>query len=204
MAYSLPQLPYDYAALEPYIDELTMKIHHDRHHQTYVDNLNQALELYPAAKDWTLSQLLANLAELPDQVAMTIRNNGGGHANHSLFWESLTPNPPKMPPQQLLIAITTAFGSFEKFKRQFATTAQQVFGSGWTWLVIDEDGQLAITATANQDSPLMLDQVPLLGIDVWEHAYYLQYQNRRLEYITAFWQVVNWTKVTERWGKSSD
>ncbi|WP_281165231.1 superoxide dismutase [Liquorilactobacillus sicerae] len=202
MVYILPQLPYDYAALEPYIDRLTMKIHHDRHHQAYVDKLNQALELYPVAKEWSLSQLLGSLAELPDQVAMNIRNNGGGHANHSIFWESLTRDAKELPSPPLLAVITMAFGSFEGFKRQFATTAQQVFGSGWAWLVVDEDGQLAITATANQDSPLMLDQVPLLGLDVWEHAYYLQYQNRRPEYINAFWQIVNWTKVTECWQKN--
>jgi Fe-Mn family superoxide dismutase len=197
MAYSVPKLPYDYAALEPYIDETTMRLHHDRHHQSYVDNLNLALEKYPAAQAWTLDELLARLDELPDAVLMAIRNNGGGHANHSLFWKSLTPGGSELS-AELDDQLTAAFGSLETFKAEFTAAAKGVFGSGWAWLIKDEDGQLAITSTANQDSPLMLDQVPLLGLDVWEHAYYLKYQNRRPDYITAFWQIVNWQQVGER------
>ena len=197
MTYSVPKLPYDYDALEPYIDETTMRLHHDRHHQTYVDNLNLALEKYPEAQTWSLTALLARLDELPDAVLLAIRNNGGGHANHSLFWKSLTPGGSELS-AELDGQLAAAFGSLEAFKAEFTAAAKGVFGSGWAWLVKDEDGQLAVTSTANQDSPLMLDQVPLLGLDVWEHAYYLKYQNRRPDYIAAFWQIVDWQQVEKR------
>lgn len=203
MTYRLPALPYDYAALEPYIDQTTMKLHHDRHHQTYVNNLNQALENYPAAANWSLEQLLTNWEDLPDKIATAVRNSGGGHANHSFFWETLTPEFDQALPSNLQAALEETFGSVAEFKRQFSTAAASVFGSGWAWLVHDEDGQLLITTTANQDSPLMLDQQPLLGLDVWEHAYYLKYQNQRPAYIEAFWHVINWEKVAERFEQSN-
>ncbi|MFT9273806.1 MAG: superoxide dismutase [Liquorilactobacillus nagelii] len=198
MTYQLPDLPYDYAALEPYIDQTTMRLHHDRHHQTYVNNLNQAIENYPTVADWSLERLLTDWEDLPDVTAMAIRNNGGGHANHSLFWESLTPEFDQALPLELQTALAESFGGLAAFKKQFTAAATGVFGSGWAWLVRDEDGQLKITNTANQDSPLMLGQKPLLGLDVWEHAYYLKYQNKRPAYIDAFWHLVNWPKVAQR------
>jgi Fe-Mn family superoxide dismutase len=198
MTYQLPDLPYDYAALEPYIDQTTMRLHHDRHHQTYVNNLNQAIENYPTVADWSLERLLTDWEDLPDATATAIRNNGGGHANHSLFWESLTPEFDQALPSALQTALAESFGSLAAFKKQFTAAATGVFGSGWAWLVRDEDGQLKITNTANQDSPLMLGQKPLLGLDVWEHAYYLKYQNQRPAYIEAFWHLVNWPKVAQR------
>ncbi|MFT8726803.1 MAG: superoxide dismutase [Liquorilactobacillus ghanensis] len=198
MTYQLPDLPYDYAALEPYIDQTTMRLHHDRHHQTYVNNLNQAIENYPTVADWSLERLLTDWEDLPDATTTAIRNNGGGHANHSLFWESLTPEFDQALPLELQNALDESFGGLAAFKKQFTAAATGVFGSGWAWLVRDEDGQLKITNTANQDSPLMLGQKPLLGLDVWEHAYYLKYQNQRPAYIEAFWHLVNWSKVAQR------
>ena len=197
MAYSVPPLPYDYAALEPTIDEETMKLHHDKHHQAYVDKANDAL----AGTDWEdkpAEEVLQNLSSLPDDKQTVFRNNGGGHANHSLFWESMSPDGGGEPSGELGDAITEAFGSFDAFKEQFEANGVGQFGSGWTWLVLD-GGQLKLEKTANQDSPLLNGQTPLVGNDVWEHAYYLKYQNKRPDYLKAWWNVVNWTKVAERY-----
>ncbi len=194
MKHELPELPYSYDALEPSIDAKTMEIHHTKHHQGYVDKLNAALEKYPELQDKSVEELLAgNLAVVRDEIKTAVRNNAGGHANHSLFWQILSPNPSD-PEGDLLDAINSTFGTLEDFKKQFSDVAAKHFGSGWAWLVINH-GRLEIISTANQDSPLMLGKIPLLGLDVWEHAYYLKYQNRRAEYINAFWDVIDWKKV---------
>ncbi len=195
MAHTLPQLPYPTDALEPHIDKQTMEIHHGKHHQAYVDNLNKALEGKPEA-DQSLDQLMAGISKQP----MPVRNNGGGHYNHSLFWRLLAkPGTGGQPSGQLAEAINKAFGSMDAFKEEFAKAATTRFGSGWAWLIKKDDGSVAITSTPNQDNPLMdvaeTKGTPLLGLDVWEHAYYLKYQNRRPEYITNFWSVVNWNEV---------
>jgi Fe-Mn family superoxide dismutase len=194
MAFTLPPLPYAPDALEPHIDKQTMEIHHGKHHQAYVDNLNKALADKPEANS-SIEDLMRNISKQP----MPVRNNGGGHYNHSLFWRTLGKPGSSQPSGALSEAITKAFGSFDAFKEQFATAATTRFGSGWAWLIKKEDGSLAITSTPNQDNPLMdvaeTKGTPLLGLDVWEHAYYLKYQNRRPEYITNFWSVVNWGEV---------
>ena len=197
MAYSVPPLPYDYAALEPTIDEETMKLHHDKHHQAYVDKANDALA-GTEFEDKPVEEVLQSLSSLPDDKQVVVRNNGGGHANHTLFWESMSPDGGGEPSGDLADAINGAFGSFDQFKEQFEANGVGQFGSGWTWLVLD-GGQLKLEKTPNQDSPVTGGQTPLLGNDVWEHAYYLKYQNRRPEYLKAWWNVVNWDKVAERY-----
>ncbi|MDK4450302.1 superoxide dismutase [Enterococcus casseliflavus] len=201
MTYTLPDLPYAYDALEPYIDEETMHLHHDKHHNTYVTNLNAAIEKHPELGEKTVEELLADFSSVPEDIQTAVRNNGGGHANHTFFWEILGPNAGGEPTGAIKEAIEETFGSFEDFKEEFKTAATGRFGSGWAWLVV-KDGKLAITSTANQDSPLMDGQTPVLGLDVWEHAYYLKYKNVRPDYINAFWSVVNWDKVNEYFAKS--
>lgn len=192
--YELPALPYAANALEPYIDEQTMIIHHDRHHATYVNNLNAALEGHDELSNKSVEELIANLDAVPENIRTAVRNNGGGHANHTLFWNLLAPNAGGAPTGEVAEAINAAFGSYENFKDEFAKAATTRFGSGWAWLVVD-NGQLAITSTPNQDSPLSEGKTPILALDVWEHAYYLKYQNKRPEYINAFFNVVNWDEV---------
>ncbi len=197
MAFSLPPLPYDYAALEPHIDEQTMRIHHDKHHATYVNNVNTALENQPELQGKSIEELLRDINSVPENIRTAVRNNGGGHANHTLFWEIMGPNGGGQPTGELAAAIDQSFGSFDAFKEQFAKAATTRFGSGWAWLLAD-GGRLEITSTQNQDSPLMEGRTPILGLDVWEHAYYLKYQNRRPDYINAWWNTVNWDAVSER------
>lgn len=198
MAHQLPPLPYPNNALEPHIDETTMMIHHDRHHNTYVTNLNKALEGHPELESKSVEELIANLDAVPESIRTAVRNNGGGHANHSLFWEVIGPNGGGEPSGSLAEAINAEFGSFEKFKETFAAAAAGRFGSGWAWLSLD-NGKLVVHSTPNQDSPIMEGKTPLLGLDVWEHAYYLKYQNKRPDYIAAFWNVVNWAEVQKRY-----
>jgi superoxide dismutase, Fe-Mn family len=195
MAYEVPALPYDYGALEPHIDEQTMRVHHDKHHQAYVDKVNAALEGTEWA-DKPVEEVLRNLDRIPDDKRTAVRNNGGGHYNHSLFWEWMSPGGGGEPDGALAAAIQSAFGSFEDFKAQFKDAGVNQFGSGWAWLV-SEDGGLAVVATPNQDNPVSQGTTPLLGVDVWEHAYYLKYQNRRPDYIDAWWNVVDWAKVAK-------
>jgi Fe-Mn family superoxide dismutase len=197
MAHELPPLPYAYNALEPHIDETTMQIHHDRHHATYVNNVNAALEGHADLQAKSLHDLLTDINSVPESIRTAVRNNGGGHANHTLFWEVLGPNGGGQPTGTLAGAISTTFGSFDKFKEEFAKAATTRFGSGWAWLVV-ENGNLAVISTANQDNPVMEGKTPILGLDVWEHAYYLKYQNKRPDYIGAFWNVVNWAEVNKR------
>jgi Fe-Mn family superoxide dismutase len=197
MPYSVPDLPYAYDALAPTIDEATMKLHHDKHHQAYVDKANAALE-GTEFDGKPVEEVLANLSSLPADKQGPFRNNGGGHANHTLFWESMSPDGGGEPTGELADAITSAFGSFDDFKAKFEDNGVTQFGSGWTWLVLD-GGELKLTKTANQDSPILEGQTPLLGNDVWEHAYYLTYNNRRPEYLKTWWNVVNWSKVAERY-----
>ena len=196
MPYEVPPLPYDYNALEPHIDEQTMRLHHDKHHQTYVDKANAALEGTEWA-DRPVEDVLQNLDRLPDDKRTVVRNNGGGHYNHTLFWQWMSPSGGGEPSGELADAIESAFGGFDAFKEQLSTAATNHFGSGWGWLVWD-GSSLSVTTTPNQDAPIMQGQTPILGIDVWEHSYYLKYQNRRPEYIQAWWNVVNWDKVAER------
>lgn len=196
MAYTLPELPYSYDALEPYIDVETMHLHHDKHHNTYVTNLNAALEKYPELAEKSVEELIAYMDEIPADIRTAVQNNGGGHANHTFFWEIMAPNAGGTPTGALKDAIDETFGSFEDFKNEFKTAATGRFGSGWAWLVVD-NGKLAIMSTANQDSPLMEGKTPIIGLDVWEHAYYLKYKNVRPDYIAAFWEVVNWDKANE-------
>ncbi len=193
MAYELPQLPYAYDALEPHIDKETMNIHHTKHHNTYVTNLNKAVEGSDLA-DKPVEELIANLDAVPESIRTAVRNNGGGHANHSLFWKLLSPQGGGEPSGDLKDAIESKFGSVEKFKEQFEAAGAARFGSGWAWLIV-HNGELEITSTPNQDSPIMEGKKPILGLDVWEHAYYLNYQNRRPDYMKAFWNVVNWNEV---------
>ena len=201
MAYEVPDLPYAYDALEPHIDEATMKVHHDKHHQAYVDKANAALEGTEWA-DKPVEEVLQNLDSLPDDKKGAVRNNGGGHANHSFFWQILSPDGGGEPDGALADAIKDAFGSFDDFKEKFKAAGVGQFGSGWAWLVKDGDG-VDITSTPNQDTPVSKGQTPLLGVDVWEHAYYLKYQNKRPDYIDAFWNVVNWAKVAELFDAAS-
>ncbi|WP_054948921.1 superoxide dismutase [Numidum massiliense] len=196
--HELPALPYDYNALEPHIDEQTMRIHHDRHHGTYVNNLNNALEGHADLEAKSLDDLLVSLDSVPENIRTAVRNNGGGHSNHTFFWQILSPNGGGAPTGTLADAINDTFGSFDAFKEKFAAAAAGRFGSGWAWLIVD-NGKLAITSTPNQDTPIMDGLTPILGLDVWEHAYYLKYQNKRPEYIKAFWNVVNWDEVSKRY-----
>ncbi|MBN2908842.1 superoxide dismutase [Polycladomyces sp. WAk] len=197
--HELPALPYAHDALEPYIDAQTMEIHHGRHHATYVNNLNAALEGHAALAEKSIEDLLRNIDQVPESIRTAVRNNGGGHANHSLFWQIMSPNGGGEPSGELANAINQTFGSFDKFKEEFTKAATTRFGSGWAWLIVKKDGSLAVTSTPNQDSPLMDGDTPILGLDVWEHAYYLKYQNKRPEYIKAFWNVVNWDEVAKRY-----
>jgi superoxide dismutase, Fe-Mn family len=197
MAYEVPPLPYDYAALEPHIDEQTMRLHHDKHHQAYVDKANGALD-GTEHDGKPIEEVVANLDALPDDIRGVVRNNGGGHLNHSLFWESMSPDGGGEPSGDLAGAIDDAFGSLDAFKEQFEAAGVNQFGSGWAWLVVD-GGALKVTSSANQDNPVTNGQTPLLGNDVWEHAYYLKYNNRRPEYLKAWWNVVDWGKVAERY-----
>ena len=202
-AFTLPPLPYDFSALEPHIDARTMEIHHGKHHQAYVNNLNAAIEKAPELQGKSLEELLKNVNSAPEAVRTAVRNNGGGHWNHSFFWQIMGPKAGGEPTGALGDAIKSSFGGFDKLKEQFAAAATGRFGSGWAWLVND-GGKLSITSTPNQDNPLMDGKSPnsvLLGLDVWEHAYYLKYQNRRPDYITAWWNVVNWGAVSKRFGK---
>lgn len=198
MAHELPPLPYDYAALEPHIDAQTMTIHHDKHHAAYVNNLNAALEKYPNLQSQSAEDLIRDLNSVPEDIRTAVRNNGGGHVNHTMFWQIMGPNGGGEPTGALADAINDSFGSFEDFKKQFNDAGTKRFGSGWVWLVRGSDGKLSITSTANQDNPLSEGQTPILGNDVWEHAYYLKYQNRRPDYLTAWWNVVNWDEVSKR------
>lgn len=196
MKFKLPELKFEKSALEPHIDELTMTIHHEKHHATYINNLNAALEGHADLEEWSIDRLLKELDHLPKEIQVPVRNNGGGHYNHTLFWEALTPHA-KGPSDTLLKAIEEKFASFDSFKDLFKQAALKRFGSGWAWLVM-KDGQLDIISTANQDSPISEGYHELLGLDVWEHAYYLNYQNRRPDYVDAFWHVVDWEVVEER------
>jgi Fe-Mn family superoxide dismutase len=198
MAFKLPPLPYAYDALEPHIDARTMEIHHTKHHQAYIDNANAALEKHTAFSAKPVEDLLRDLAAVPDDIRTVIRNHGGGHANHDLFWSVMKPAGGGKPAGELAAAIDNAFGGFDAFKTQFETAAKTRFGSGWAWLSVKKDGALAVSSTANQDSPLSEGMTPILGLDVWEHAYYLKYQNKRPDYVSAFWNVVNWDEVARR------
>ncbi len=197
MPYELPPLPYDYNALEPHIDEQTMRIHHDKHHAAYINNVNKALEGQTELASLSVEQLLASLDKVPENIRTVVNNNGGGHANHTLFWQLMSPQGGGEPTGALAQAINSTFGSFTAFKEQFSAAAIGRFGSGWAWLVVDSAGKLSIMSTPNQDSPISQGLKPILGLDVWEHAYYLKYQNRRPDYIAAWWNVVNWSKVAE-------
>ncbi len=203
MAHTLPELGYAYDALEPHIDARTMEIHHTKHHNTYVTNLNNAVSGKADLESKSAEELIANLSAVPEDIRTVVRNNGGGHVNHSMFWKMIAPGSSNQPTGEVAKAIDSAFGSFDAFKEAFAKAAAGRFGSGWAWLVKKDDGKVAVCSTANQDSPLMGESVagcsgkPLLGIDVWEHAYYLNYQNRRPDYISAFWNVVNWDTVAK-------
>ena len=197
MAFTLPALPYAYDALTPYIDEETMHLHHEKHHNAYITNANAALEKHPELADKTIEELLADLNSIPEDIRTAVRNNGGGHANHSLFWTVLAPNAGGEPTGAVKDGIEEAFGSFDAMKEKFSAAAAGRFGSGWAWLVVS-DGKLEITSTPNHDSPISEGKTPILGLDVWEHAYYLNYKNVRPEYIKAFWNLVNWDEVNRR------
>lgn len=202
MAFELPPLPYDYNALEPHIDEQTMRIHHDKHHAAYVNNVNKALEGHAELANLSIEELLRSLDRVPENIRTTVNNNGGGHANHTLFWQIMSPNGGGEPTGALADAINSTFGSFTSFKEKFTAAATGRFGSGWAWLVVDSAGNLEVTSTPNQDSPISQGKTPILGLDVWEHAYYLKYQNRRPDYISAWWNVVNWPKVAELYAQA--
>ncbi|MEX0849242.1 MAG: superoxide dismutase [Candidatus Dependentiae bacterium] len=193
----LPELPYAFDALEPYIDARTMEIHHDKHHAGYVNNLNNALEGYPQYQDKSLEDLVINYDKLPKGLQTVVRNNAGGHLNHSLFWTMMKKDGGGQPRDKVLKAIRAEFGEFDAFKEQFTAAAKTVFGSGWAWLCVDENGRLQVTTTSNQDSPLKQGLFPILGLDVWEHAYYLKYQNKRPDYISAWWHVIDWDRVED-------
>jgi Fe-Mn family superoxide dismutase len=195
--YTLPALPYAYNALEPHIDARTMEIHHTKHHQTYVDKLNAAVEKHPDLAALPVEELLKKISTVPAEIKTAVQNHGGGHANHSLFWTLLTAKSEGKPSGELLAEIEKAFTSYDKFVEEFSAAATNRFGSGWAWLVVSKDKKLTVLSTANQDSPLMEGHTPILGLDVWEHAYYLNYQNRRPDYIKSFWNIVNWGRVAE-------
>jgi Fe-Mn family superoxide dismutase len=197
MAYSLPELPYAHDALEPHIDARTMEIHHTKHHQAYINNVNKALEAHAGLAAKTVEDLVSDLGSVPEEIRTAVRNNGGGHANHSLFWTVMSPDGGGEPSGELASAIASACGSFDDLKGKFATAAATRFGSGWAWLSVD-GGKLTVESTPNQDTPLSEGRTPILGLDVWEHAYYLNYQNRRPDYVAAFWNVVNWDEVARR------
>ena len=199
MAFELPPLPYDYNALEPYIDEQTMHLHHDKHHQAYVTNLNAALQSNADFASLSVEDLVRRINEIPEASRAAVRNNGGGHLNHTMFWQIMKPNGGGEPTGELASAIQQAFGSFDTFKTQFNDAGVKRFGSGWAWLVLDQSGKLAVMSTANQDSPLTDGMYPVMGNDVWEHAYYLKYQNRRADYLKAWWNVVNWDAVAKNY-----
>ncbi len=201
MAFELPPLPYDYNALEPYIDTQTMQLHHDKHHATYVTNLNNALK-GNEFENLPVEEVITRLNEVPENARTAVRNNGGGHLNHSMFWQIMAPNAGGAPTGDLAAAIDSAFGSFDAFKTAFNDAGTKRFGSGWAWLVLDKSGKLQVTSTANQDSPLIDGLYPIMGNDVWEHAYYLKYQNRRPEYLGAWWNVVNWPEVAKRYNQA--
>jgi Fe-Mn family superoxide dismutase len=201
MAHELPPLPYAYDALEPHIDAQTMQIHHDKHHAAYVNNLNAAIEKAPELAEKSVHELISNLDAVPEAVRGPVRNNGGGHLNHTMFWELLTPGGASQPSGALLEAINAAFGDLETLKTQFNAAGVARFGSGWVWIVKDASGALSITSTPNQDNPISEGKTPILGNDVWEHAYYLKYQNLRPKYLEAWWNVVNWDKVAELYAK---
>ncbi|MBX0353041.1 superoxide dismutase [Mn] [Bacillus toyonensis] len=196
--HELPNLPYAYDALEPHFDKETMNIHHTKHHNTYITNLNAALEVHAELADKSVEELVANLNEVPEAIRTAVRNNGGGHANHTFFWTILSPNGGGQPVGELATAIEAKFGSFDAFKEEFAKAGATRFGSGWAWLVVN-NGELEVTSTPNQDSPLTEGKTPVIGLDVWEHAYYLNYQNRRPDYIGAFWNVVDWNAAEKRY-----
>jgi Fe-Mn family superoxide dismutase len=204
MPYQLIPLPYDYNSLEPTIDELTMHLHHDRHHQTYVNNLNAAVDKHPELYSKTPEELISNLSAVPEDIRTAVRNNGGGDVNHTMFWQIMGPTGSRVPTGDLANAINSTFGSFDDFKAQVGAAAAARFGSGWAWLSLNPDGSLRIESTPNQDSPLMEGRYPVLGVDVWEHAYYLKYYNQRPAYVTAWWNAVNWDAVAQRYaqGKS--
>ncbi|GAB2021821.1 superoxide dismutase [Pseudolactococcus yaeyamensis] len=197
MAHTLPELPYAYDALEPFFDEATMKLHHDKHHATYVANLNVAIDKHPELADKSALELVKDLNAVPTDIRTVVQNNGGGHVNHSFFWEILAPNTGGAPTGAIGEAIAAEFGDFDAFKEAFKTAATGRFGSGWAWLVVDANGELKVTSTANQDNPISDGETPVLGLDVWEHAYYLKYHNVRPDYIAAFFELVNWAKVNE-------
>ncbi|HEX9798013.1 MAG TPA: superoxide dismutase [Anaerolineales bacterium] len=199
MAFELPELPYAYDALEPHIDEQTMRVHHDKHHAGYTNNLNKALEGHADLQGKSIEELLGNLNGLPEDIRTAVRNNGGGYANHSLFWSVMSPDGGGSPDGDLGAAIDTAFGDFEAFRAKLTATAGGQFGSGWGWLALDSGGGLTVLATPNQDSPISMGMTPILGVDVWEHAYYLKYQNMRPSYLEAWWNVVNWPEVARRY-----
>ena len=201
MAYELPPLPYDYSALEPYIDTQTMQLHHDKHHAAYVTNVNAALQNNSEFASLPVDELMRRLNDVPENIRTAVRNKGGGHANHSMFWKIMTPNGGGEPTGELSSAIQQAFGSFDAFKTAFNDAGVKRFGSGWTWLVLDRSGKLQVMSTANQDSPLTEGLYPVMGNDVWEHAYYLKYQNRRPEYLNAWWNVVNWNEIARRYAE---
>ena len=203
MAYELPPLPYPFDALEPHIDAKTMELHHDKHHQTYITNANNALKDYPDLAAKPVDELLANINAVPEAIRTTIRNNAGGHSNHSFFWVIMGPNAGGAPTGKLAQAIDSTFGSFDQFKEKLNAAAAARFGSGWAWLVAGQDGKLEIISTPNQDSPIMDGLKPILGIDVWEHSYYLKYQNRRPEYLKAWWSVVNWDAVAQNYQRAA-
>lgn len=197
--HELPPLPYEYNALEPYIDETTMRIHHTAHHKGYADKLNAALDGHPDLQKKTVEELLKNITEVPENIRQAVANQGGGHANHSLWWTSMAPETGGRPKGKIAEAIAATFGSFEEFQESFNKAAVGIFGSGWAWLALNHEGKLVIQTTPNQNSPIMESNTPLLGVDVWEHAYYLRYQNRRQEYLTAWWNVVNWEEIDRRY-----
>jgi Fe-Mn family superoxide dismutase len=199
MAHQLPALPYANNALEPHIDEMTMMIHHDRHHNAYVTNLNAALDKHPSLHSKSIEALISDLNSVPEDIRTAVRNNGGGHANHSLFWEVIGPQAGGQPTGALAKAIEAELGGFDKFKESFAAAATTRFGSGWAWLAVSSAGKLKVYSLPNQDSPIMEGDTPILGLDVWEHAYYLNYQNKRPAYIEAFWNIVNWSAVGKRY-----
>ena len=201
MAHELPSLPYAYDALEPHVDKMTMEIHHTKHHQAYINNVNKALEGHPDLANKPIDDLMRGLASVPEAIRTAVRNNGGGHSNHTLFWTIMGPNAGGAPGGELAAAINSTFGSLENFKTQFANAGATRFGSGWAWLCHDK-GKLVLESTANQDTPLSEGRTPILGLDVWEHAYYLKYQNRRPDYIAAWWNVVNWNEVAKRFAAS--
>ncbi|HEY4761063.1 MAG TPA: superoxide dismutase [Thermoguttaceae bacterium] len=198
MAFTLPKLPYDFNALEPHIDARTMEIHHDKHHQAYVNNLNTAIQKHPELEKKSLEDLLKDLSSVPEDIRAAVRNNGGGHFNHSLFWEIMSPKGGGEPSGKLADAIKKAFGDFAAFKEKLSTTAVGQFGSGWGWLCKDKSGGLSVVSTPNQDNPISNGLTAILGVDVWEHAYYLNYQNRRPDYVAAWWNVINWEEVAKR------